>query len=94
MGYLKSNIYWKRDRRGKGTLDCIILIHNFPSNRGPIYCRFHPKDGSVSWVGVSLLFIFKSILNYYKEDPLPLPIFEMKLWTAAITLIQGKSWCH
>lgn len=58
---------------GKRILDCIIQIHNFPSNQGPIYCQFHLKEVSVSWVGVSLLFIFKSILNYYKEDPLPCP---------------------
>lgn len=73
MGHLKSNMYWKRDHEGKGRLDCIILIHNFPSNQDPFIVDSIRKDVSVSWVRVSLLFIFKSILNYYKEDPLPCP---------------------
>lgn len=73
-----------------GTLDCIIPDHNFSaSSRGPFIVD--PIQKMWPSLGVSLLFIFKSILNYYKEDPLPALVLEMKLWGAAVTLSQSES---
>lgn len=53
--------------------DSSTLIHNFPMNHETIYCQFCPTDGLSAQSGVLLLFIFKSIPNYYQEDLLPHP---------------------
>lgn len=76
----------------------IKLIHNFDTNQKPFLVS---AVQNVSWQfsGSFSAIYFQINTQLLRGRFTPLPIFEMKLWTRAITLSQGKplsinSWCY